>query len=240
MKHFPANTPAHYYTDLPHNLDLSGREFEVGLAEIQFPNTYSNLENGWIAYSNGTRTTKKILKLPTGLYDSPEHLVSTLNNLLSTEHSPAKRKNKRTEFVYNRSTRLVSIQLNGYQGCKMQLSPQLSEILGLREDEMIGLNMLKGRNMIDIHKNSYSMYVYCDLVTHRQVGDMLVTLLRIVPTIDKTLDVVYHSFEKPHYQTLNRHQFNTIEIILRTDTGKTPSFVTGTTVVTLHFRAVKH
>ena len=80
------------------------------------------------------------------------------------------------------------------------------------------------------------MYIYCDLVRHRQVGDTMVPLLRVVPATEKNADVTYRIFEKPHYQPLARYHFNTIEIRLSTDTGKIPSFASGKTVITLHLR----
>ena len=69
---------------------------------------------------------------------------------------------------------------------------------------------------------------------------MQVPLLRIVPTTDKSSDIVYKIFEKPHYQPLSRHRFNTVEISLNTDTGKKPSFGRGNSVVTLHLRPRKY
>ena len=43
MDQYPENGPNHFYTKLQRHIDLSGKNFEVGLAEIQFPNTWSNL-----------------------------------------------------------------------------------------------------------------------------------------------------------------------------------------------------
>ena len=39
MKMYPDNTLAHYITDLPQRIDLTG-EWECGLAEIQYPHTW--------------------------------------------------------------------------------------------------------------------------------------------------------------------------------------------------------
>lgn len=53
MKHYPENNPAHFITQLPQNVDLSGKgEYEVGLAEIQFNNSFFNVsdEGVWLVY----------------------------------------------------------------------------------------------------------------------------------------------------------------------------------------------
>ena len=42
MKMYPDNTLAHYITDLPQRIDLTG-EWECGLAEIQYPHTWYNI-----------------------------------------------------------------------------------------------------------------------------------------------------------------------------------------------------
>ena len=42
MKMYPDNTLAHYITDLPRRIDLTG-EWEYGLAEIQYPHTWYNI-----------------------------------------------------------------------------------------------------------------------------------------------------------------------------------------------------
>ena len=48
MKMYPDNTLAHYITDLPQRIDLTG-EWECGLADIQYPHTWYNVteEDVW-------------------------------------------------------------------------------------------------------------------------------------------------------------------------------------------------
>ena len=82
----------------------------------------------------------------------------------------------------------------------------------------------------------FKFFFYSDLVEQRPVGDAMVPLLCIVPVNEKKSDIVHHTFEKPQYIPLIRHQFNIVEILLTTDTGKHISFAKGKTVVTLHFR----
>ena len=80
------------------------------------------------------------------------------------------------------------------------------------------------------------IYVYCDLIEHRLVGDTLAPLLRILPTADQTSDIIHCIFQKPHYIPLAKRNFNFIEILLATDTGKKLQFQSGKTVATLHIR----
>lgn len=79
------------------------------------------------------------------------------------------------------------------------------------------------------------MYAYYDLVRPREVGDVMAPLLRIVPSTNKTQDVLHHIFEKPHYIELNRINFNTLEIFLTNHNGQQFSFSRGNSIVTLYF-----
>ena len=92
MKQYPKNVPGHYYTKLPETIDLSGKYYEIGLAEIQFPNTYSNVVAGelMIIVQPDKPTGYMALDLPQGLYDTPEVMVSSLNELVQQAYLEAK------------------------------------------------------------------------------------------------------------------------------------------------------
>ena len=237
MDHYPYNNGAHFYTDLPQEIDLTGRQFEVGLAEIQFPNTYSNIENGWLEYKQPDHESSIHHNVPIGMYENVETIITHLNSQLTYVEDHLVR--YYAFFQYQPITKKVSVAIL-QKGATLTLSNELSNILGLDGLILEGESVFEGHSMVDIHKNYSSLYIYCDLVQYRQVGDMQVPLLRIVPTTDKSSDIVYKIFEKPHYQPLSRHIFNTVEISLNTDTGKKPSFGRGNSVVTLHLRPRKY
>ena len=71
---YPDNNPGHFYTKLPQTYFLSG--YEVGLAEIQFPNTYSNVKDDlWIYYKHDYDVGMDHYILPAGLYDSSTTII---------------------------------------------------------------------------------------------------------------------------------------------------------------------
>ena len=229
---YPDNNPGHFYTKLPQTYFLSG--YEVGLAEIQFPNTYSNVKDDlWIYYKHDYDVGLQHYILPAGLYDSSTTIIRELNQLLENK----KHRNK-TKFVYNRATRRTTLEVFSKE--EVQLSPELASFLKLPKWLIKGPSKHNSTGDIDVHANSQSIFVYCDLVTHRQVGDVMVPLLRTVPTTDKSGEIIYQIFEKPHYQRLSRGQFSTVEIHLSNDKGETPHFDGDVrTVVTLHLRPRK-
>ena len=79
---YPDNTLAHYITDLPHRMYLSG-EWDCGLAEIQYPHTWYNVteEDTWLLLSD-THPVGLIpsAKLSAGYYKGHVALMDHINN----------------------------------------------------------------------------------------------------------------------------------------------------------------
>ena len=122
------------------------------------------------------------------------------------------------------------------QGALLRLSSSLQRILSVRSHTLVGPRHYAGDFIMDLNEDLKSVYIYSDLVSARPVGDTMAPLLRIVPMSDKKQEVVHYTFAKPHYIPLSCFQFNTTEILLTTDQGKTISFSSGSTIVTLYFR----
>lgn len=87
------------------------------------------------------------------------------------------------------------------------------------------------------------MFVYCDLVEPRIVGDVYAPLLRVVQACGKEYSVYGQSemrvLSPPHYLPLMLTSFRTIEINIRTHTGEPMPFEYGTLTTTLHFRRIQ-
>lgn len=86
------------------------------------------------------------------------------------------------------------------------------------------------------------MYVYCDICEPYITGDTRSPLLRIVP-----LDIPDHNygrnqvkyFSTLQYTPLRQTKFHKIEIDIKDHRGEKIPFVSGTLIVTLHFRRVR-
>ena len=234
MDVYPENKPSHFYTKLPRDIDLGGKEYEVGLSEIIFTNSYVNVEE----LSLGLRVQPKkdadwvTSHLHAGLYESTEKLIASLNNLTKSLYSAGQ---NRIKFYFNKATKRASLKVFD-QDAKVHLTPDLATLLHLDRITYKGPYKYLGAGPVDIHEDTYTIYAYCDLVEHRHVGDVMAPLLRIIPTIDKSADVIDLIYENPHYIPLARRHFNSIEIRLATDKGKELIFESGKTVLTLHFR----
>ena len=234
MDVYPENKPSHFYTKLPRDIDLGGKEYEVGLSEIIFTNSYVNVEGLSLGLGIQPKDDGEwvSLHLDTGLYESTEELITSLNNLIKDQYGSGK---NRIKFFFNKATKRASMKVAD-KDTKVSLSSDLANLLHLDRVIYKGTHKYLGSGPVDIHEDTYTIYAYCDLVEHRHVGDVMAPLLRIIPTINKSADVIDIIYENPHYIPLARRHFNSIEIRLATDKGKELVFESGKTVLTLHFR----
>ena len=96
-----------------------------------------------------------------------------------------------------------------------------------------------GSKVCDLQRGCYSLYVYCDIVEPTVVGDVKVPLQRCVNISGKHEETVDRIYETVHYVPLHRKQFDSIDINIRDDTGRSVPFQRGKVIVTLHFRMKK-
>ena len=101
--------------------------------------------------------------------------------------------------------------------------------------------MYKSRNAIDYQRVCHNIYVYCDLVEPRTVGDSQVSLLSVIPnpTGGSFGDTVVHRFENIRYFPLGKRRFDTIKIDVLSDYGQKIPFEDGKILIELHLRKVK-
>ena len=229
LEYFPDNTLTHFITKLPRTIDLDGG-WEVGLAEIQYPHTWYNVRenDGWMVILDRTNTSDfRKFKVSEGYYPTPQALVKAINDAIK-EADPE----KRVRLEYNRITEKVSVRLE--ENISFFLKGSMQRLLGL--DGEHHQEYAEAGQVIDMNQGFYSLYVYCNLIEPRVVGDSHVPLLRIVPVQGKHTDLVTRFFQKVYYLPLQQKCFETVEIYIRDDTGQKVPFERGKVVVTLHFR----
>ena len=252
MLYYPNNTLTHYTTRLANAISLTG-EWEVGLVEIQYQHSWSNLEKmeGRFTYlqmgksvddkprSSMTRT----LRLSPGYYETPSDLVDSINVLIKEAACGGKYESY-PRFTYNPITKRLNADLSAMS--RVNFSPTLCSMLGIgsrqnpieNEDDDSNWDW-KGTNACDINRGFSSMYVYCNVLEHVSVGDTKAPLLRIVRVTEKGGQTVNTIYEKPLYVPLQLKTFDSLEIDIRSDTGNPIPFEYGKVIVTLHFRRCK-
>ena len=136
---------------------------------------------------------------------------------------------------YNQITR--KIEFSSDHSCTLIVSPHIRKMLGM-EESSFQPGQMKSTQVADMDPVD-SLYVYCDVLEPRVVGDKQVPLLRIVPAEGDHGQLMTWIYENVHYVRLQWKSFQTNEINIRDCTGNIVPFEQGTWNVTLHFRQRK-
>jgi hypothetical protein len=255
MQFYPQNTITNFITRLENSISLSG-DWEVGLVEIQYPHTWTNLDrnDSRISYThevfseNGDilpGTMHRTIRLPAGYYETAQNLIDSINKFIfqvADELDIA----EFPKFSYDSVTKRLNGDMN--RGASVQFSPVICSMLGVAarqnpilnydEDEDYVFEFM-GANACDVNRGFSSLYIYCNVLEQVPVGDTKAPLLRIVNVSGKSGESVRTTYEKPIYVPLQQKTFDSIEINIRTDTGDPVPFESGKCIVTLHFRHCK-
>ena len=101
ISQYPDNHGGQFYTKLPQSIDLSAMGYEVGLAEIQYSNTYANVktDQAWLIYEADKYKGMQLVHIPEGLYASAESLIESLNALIRKSFSLMGTKDPKIVFL---------------------------------------------------------------------------------------------------------------------------------------------
>ena len=238
-KYFPDNTLTHFFNKLPTPLNLDQGNWEVGLAEIQYPINWYNIQTQdiWMYFS--LPEEREYIIIPTGHYRNKRAFIKLLNSKI---HSIKKKTLKdAVHFHYDSITQKAAISRKKTD-VVVGLSEKLERILGFPKkfwvtDQMF--SRVEGKDPIDLTDNLHHLYIHTNIVEFRPVAHTLIPLLRILPII--TEDIVAnttHSFENIHYMPVRHQVFETIEIYITDGTGAKIPFERGTVLITLHLKQV--
>lgn len=218
LKTYPRNTVANYTNKLPSSVQLDG-DWEVGLIEIMYPHRFMNVRDQWFrVHYRGE--SGRIISLKSGYYPTPESVIDELKEAVSQE-------------AYDMGIVIDFCTAMPYPG----------RIITAKDDGPILivsplLRSLHWKDKLTTLENKIlSLFVYCDVLEHVPVGDTLAPLLRCV-VVHGTHDSehVIERFVNPMYLPVQKKEFESLEINIRTDTGDPMPFVDGRSSVTLHFR----
>ena len=257
MEFYPENTVANFKTRLANPISLEG-DWEVALYELQYRRMWYtiNYEDTHITYQyklppiasfipEGPTKPREhaILNVPQGYYNSIDELVKTLNTLFEQFKTNSGRENAPT-FGYNNRTKKIFINLN--HGDRITFKPKLASILGITDNPSKPIycegekEKWHADEIFDIDGNLNSLYVYCDILEHIPVGDVVAPLLRVVGVTGKHGDTIRKTYDKPMYVPVRTKNFDSIEIDIRADTGESVPFQYGKSEVVLHFKLRKN
>ena len=243
MDVYPNNTMANFKTKLPNRIELEGR-WEVGIVEMQYPHSWYNLreEAGRVTITpqspdNSINWTSAVI--PPGYYNT----IKVLLRRVETEIAKAMNmpRKKPVSLQYDEISRKITAKVKNSRNV-----PQYSVTFDSVMQRMLGFNsnpITRGSTEAPLPVDMdplHSIYVYCDLIEPRIVGDKMAQLLRVVPVEGRSGEMVTRIYENVHYTPLQRKSFETVEIDIRDSLGAKVPFERGTLNVTLHFRRRHH
>ena len=243
QKFFPNNKISSYTTKLAKEIILYD-EYEIGLSSIHFPLTYFNVKKDEFTVHKVMKETpnnpKKVLSqiesVPEGRYPT-ETMVDEIFKRIPKRYLEVQvsNVNRRTHIKIGKDHDLsFSTPLLNFLGRKFSPLP-------LKGNVFEKGTMYKGRNAIEYQRVCHNLYVYCDLVEPRTVGDTQVSLLTTLPNPSGGCfgDTVVKTFETIRYYKLGKSRFDTIKIDIVSDFGEHIPFEDGRVLIELHIRKVK-
>ena len=252
--YYPNNTMCKFTTRLYSTMELNS-EWEAALTEITFPRNWYTIpkgvrgDGGWFSISCrnclparlGDALTIQERVIPIGYYESVQDVCTAVNAQITKSHNALHdtAADPLPKLRYNGYSRKVVFEYMKHH--RLTFSPSLASVLGVEDDQnplepKNDDSICKGGRVADITRGINSLFVYCDVLEHVAVGDMRAPLLRIVSATGANGEIIAKTFEDPLYVPLQKKNFDSIEIDIRDDFGRSIPFESGKVIVTLHFR----
>ena len=258
MHIFPKNTLSEFTIHLDTPLDL-GDAYEVGLCEMQYPQSWDNVRRGSntirirYQYLNRGRDETMEKEIPPGYYSSIPKLIEAIMSAYGT----TKKKNATLhglEMEYNPTTRRVSVSAdkmllrilrkNGKVHTPkanhviIELKDDIARLLGFQHGALIATGKkAESEFPATVSGGFHQMYVYSDAIKPQPHPDGNVAILRTIAVEGKpNQDYLSRRFQKVYYMPLTKNSISTISFKILDDTGKRIGFDFGKVLIVLHFR----
>ena len=245
MDYHPENTVSQFTTVLAQPVELTG-DWEVALSEISIPTDWCNLSSEHYYFMlNAFR-----LELPDEWYPTIDSILIKMTTLINRHHQAEEgiatflvRKNvndvsyeeNKITIIYDQTTNIVRFSLP--RDLNINMSRELASVLGFESPDLPSNKRLHvGQKPAKLKYVSKTAFVYCDLIEPVFVGDTKTQLLRTTNIDEGANGVANNIYTLPVYIPLHKKHFSTVEINIMTDTGEPVPFVSGRSVVVLHFR----
>ena len=185
------------------------------------------------------------LKIPTGNYMSPKYLVEEMQASINKfEKGILKHVNAYVSITYDALSQRLIVSAQNERQVRIIFPNQFAHILGL-DPTMNGKPIGNEENMfkfnVNLHNNFRSLYVYSGIASFTFIGDTVAPLLRIVPfSHNSKTGYVYKEFKTLHYVSVSKSVVDQVHITIKTENGSVVPFITGKTILKLHFRRKKN
>lgn len=260
--YFPTNKQGSFTVRLERPIYIDKDNWEVALVEIITPSQVINIteENNFFFlrfYNPETviqlnpekiyqtcddrRCKEAIIYIPKGNYESPQLLTQEIESAIEEEFGDVLKKlGSEISISYGAQLRRVKMYIKKDVNVKIRFPVPLSEKLGL-DPRLAGKPIGKLKHIfrygVDLNTAHNQLYVYSDVADYTFVGDVTAPILRVIPF--KTIKDAHHvhqEFLNLHYVPVAKSFIDQVHVSIKGDTGEDILFLTGKTLIKLHFR----
>jgi hypothetical protein len=241
-----SNSAANFTTSLPIQIRLEG-EWEVGLAEIIYGNTWYNVyqKNNQILLKVRENNSTILINIPKGRYEKVTGLIETISNEIDNLQKTSKIDLQSCfKISYNHHINSCKITINADVIMKIKVPPDIAYMLGFAQSQFFdfesksGKETLTSQHPVDMSCGLNHLYIYCNILAPQIVGNVMAPLLQIVGVEGNYVDIVSRNYITPHYIPILKKTFSSIEINIRDDQNKPINFQYSKSIVKLHFRKI--
>jgi hypothetical protein len=236
------SSASNFHVNLPQRIKLDG-EWEVGLAEIIYPNSWYHVkQNNYIKFELTGRFVAKIGLVP-GYYTNIQEFLEMLNRIL---RDSLLSEVKNVQFSLEKNSGKISFIITDSNINQIELTPDIAELMGFNSiviyefynmDELIGGATITAENKaVNFEFYIEAIYVYCDIVEKQMVGNVMAPLLRIVEVQGHHMDIICKTYDSPHFVPILIKDISSIEINIKNDINQLIDFRYGKVIIKLQFR----
>lgn len=139
-------------------------------------------------------------------------------------------------FVFDKHTQRVRIEISDSAIAKIEISPQLAYTLGFEPSDILVHNF-SAKYKTDLSGGINHLAVYIEGLTENVIfGDRLTPLLRLVTIRGRPGDIVEQIYDQPLYLRVVVREVSYLRVQIRTMEGRLVPFDYGTVVLTLLFK----
>jgi len=235
MNLYPKNTAVQYTIKLPRPVALDGGDWEVAFTELSVPAIFDNILKN-TCYVKLIDECTDTVEHPSEIYIVREGYYNTVDSLVYELKMMLILLGISLEMEMDR----VVLQNNG--NYNVHLNRTLMEKLGFIDMPELGFGL--GRHIVEnpgdlTEQTVPTLFVYCDILEHVVVGDVMAPVLRMVDMKRKrTYGKMHETPHVPLYVPLQKKHFDTVEINIMMDTGEPVQFAEGKSVTVLEFKRI--
>ena len=141
---------------------------------------------------------------------------------------------------YNQNSKRLKITAQNDRQVRLKFPNDFGQILGINplwSEKSIGNEKDVFTYSVALNGPYDRLYVYSDVAAFTNIGDTQAPILRILPfEPNQTLTNFHMEFRNLHYVPVVKSFIVQIHISLKGDNGEDVPFVTGKTMIKLHFR----